>query len=64
MSGATFPIKDELKDLGGRGNKNPDNGYEWHVPAQNYEAVAALCKVREIRMLAASSGRAASTPAA
>jgi hypothetical protein len=64
LSGATFPIKEGLKDLGARGNKNPDNSYEWHVPVQNYEAVAALCRVRGIRLLATSNGSTASTPAA
>jgi predicted 3'-5' exonuclease similar to PolB exonuclease domain len=65
LSGATFSIKDNLKDLGARGNKNADNSYEWHLPAQQYEAVAVLCAERGIRLLAtANGGVAASLPAA
>jgi len=65
FSGATFSIKDNLKELGARGSKNPDNTYEWHVPTQQYDAVAALCAKRGIRLLAtANGGVAASLPAA
>jgi hypothetical protein len=61
LSGATFPIKDDLKGLGGCGNKNADTSYEWHVAAQNYDAVAALCQTRGIRLLATANGCTAPT---